>query len=257
MLPGRQGPGRPGPLPGSSLGWLVSARDPGPGRPGVPGGGPRPGRSHRPGRQGGRLTAQKRHNLQGRTWSGSRPRRRVGCWSGWCGGHRRRCGRCWGGRGGGAAIKPGPAAATGAAASSAWPSWPPRPSPEPSSPPAASSAHTLGQVPSACQRCSRPWQVCQGPNRPGTSRHGRPVCSFHRMPPRTWRWSRHGLPRRLSAGSNHCTRLKAASVSSNIALLLGSWTIQERDAIGQHRHQQQSAAAVLMWSGLSTDRFAW
>ena len=25
MLPGRQGPGRPGPLPGSSLGWLVSA----------------------------------------------------------------------------------------------------------------------------------------------------------------------------------------------------------------------------------------
>jgi hypothetical protein len=34
-------------------------------------------------------------------------------------------------------------------------------------------------------------------------------------------------------------------VSSNIALLLGSWTIQERDAIGQHRQQQQSAAAVL------------
>jgi hypothetical protein len=66
------------------------------------------------------------------------------------------------------------------------------------------------------------------------------------MPPSTWRWSRHGLPRRLSAGSNRCTRLKAESVSSNIALLLGSWTIQERDAIGHHRHQQQSAAAVLI-----------
>jgi len=79
---------RPAPRPGPT-------QHPGPGRPGVPGGGPRPGRSHRPGRQGGRLTAQKRHNLQGRTWYGSRPRRRVGCWSGWCGGHRRRCGRCW------------------------------------------------------------------------------------------------------------------------------------------------------------------
>jgi hypothetical protein len=77
------------------------------------------------------------------------------------------------------------------------------------------------------------------------------------MPPSTWRWSRHGLPRRLSAGSNRCTRLKAESVSSNIALLLGSWTIQERDAIGHHRQQQQSAAAVLMWNGLSRDLFAW
>jgi hypothetical protein len=53
------------------------------------------------------------------------------------------------------------------------------------------------------------------------------------------------LARRLLAGSNRCTRLKAESVSSNIALLLGSWTIQERDPIGQHRQQQQSAAAVL------------
>jgi hypothetical protein len=41
-------------------------------------------------------------------------------------------------------------------------------------------------------------------------------------------------------------------VSSNIALLLGSWTIQKRDPIGQHRQQQQSAAAVLgAWPTLS------
>jgi hypothetical protein len=33
--------------------------------------------------------------------------------------------------------------------------------------------------------------------------------------------------------------------------------VQELDAIDLHHQQQQSAAAVLMWSGLSTDRFAW
>jgi hypothetical protein len=64
------------------------------------------------------------------------------------------------------------------------------------------------------------------------------------MPPSTWRWSRHGLPRRLSAGSSGWMRVKAWSVSSNIGRLLVV-DFQERDAIGQRHHQQQSAAAVL------------
>jgi hypothetical protein len=74
----------------------------------------------------------------------------------------------------------------GAAASSGWPAWPRRSSVEPCSP-AASSAQILSQVPSRCQRRRRLWQVCHGPYRVGTSRHGRPVWSFQRMPPRTWR----------------------------------------------------------------------
>jgi SRSO17 transposase len=72
---------------------------------------------------GGRLSAQNCLNLQARqarTWSGSRPRRRGGCWSPSCGGRRPRCARCCGGRGGVAATRPAPAAATGTAANSAW-----------------------------------------------------------------------------------------------------------------------------------------
>jgi hypothetical protein len=65
------------------------------------------------------------------------------------------------------------------------------------------------------------------------------------MPPSTWRWSRHGFPRRLSAGSSGCTRAKAWSVSSNIAPAPGLVGVQERDAIDLRHHQQQSAAAVL------------
>jgi SRSO17 transposase len=101
---------------------------------------------------GGQLSAQNCHSRPDRTWSGSRPRRRGGCWSGWCGGRHPRCGNCCGGRGGAAAIRPARAAATGATASSGWPpqSWG-----EPCSP-AASTVHTLAQVPSRCQRRSRP-----------------------------------------------------------------------------------------------------
>jgi hypothetical protein len=64
------------------------------------------------------------------------------------------------------------------------------------------------------------------------------------MPPRTWRWSRQGLPRRLSLGSSGCTRMNAWSVSSNIVAAPGGG-FQERDAIGLHHHQQQSATVVL------------
>jgi hypothetical protein len=71
------------------------------------------------------------------------------------------------------------------------------------------------------------------------------VCSFQMIPPSTWRWFRHGLPRRLLVGSSGCTRAKASSVSSNIASAPGLVDVQERDAIDQHHPQQQSAAAVL------------
>ena len=77
-------------------------------------------RPRRPSKRRGRLSAQNCLNLQARqarTWSGSRPRRRGGCWSPWCGGRRPRCARC---RGGVAATRPAPAAATGTAANSAW-----------------------------------------------------------------------------------------------------------------------------------------
>jgi hypothetical protein len=44
------------------------------------------------------------------------------------------------------------------------------------------SCSNRAQVPSSSQRLNRSWQVCQGPYRSGTSRHGAPVRSRHKIP---------------------------------------------------------------------------
>ena len=41
---------------------------------------------------------------------------------------------------------------------------------------------TRAQVPSRCQRRNRPYTVCHGPYCAGTSRHGGPARTHHRIP---------------------------------------------------------------------------
>jgi hypothetical protein len=102
MLPGRRGPGRPGPLPGPLLGrlyrhvtlvlvaqaFLAAAVRAQAGEGG----------------SWARRTATTSRFAKFGAGSGFRPRRR-GCWPPWCGGRPRGCGRCCGGRG--VAIRPG------------------------------------------------------------------------------------------------------------------------------------------------------
>jgi hypothetical protein len=142
----------------------------------------------RSGWRGGRLRVQNCHNRQDLMLAKLRPDQRLdrgaGCWLPWCGARHPRCGRRCSGRGCAAATRPAPDAATGVAVSSAWPTWPPSPSREPSRSPAASSIQILGQVPSPLPATQPAVAGLPGPNRVGTSRNGRPVCRFHRMPPR-------------------------------------------------------------------------
>jgi hypothetical protein len=65
--PARTSLAEPGPLPGPPLRRLVPARHPDHDRPGVSGGGPRPGRHLQSGGRGGRLSAQNCHSHPGRT----------------------------------------------------------------------------------------------------------------------------------------------------------------------------------------------
>jgi hypothetical protein len=72
------------------------------------------------------------------------------------------------------------------------------------------------QVPSRCQRRNKPYTVCQGPYRSGTSRHGDPVRTRHRIPLINCRFGCFGgRPGFFPFGSNasntvHCSSVRSA-----------------------------------------------
>jgi hypothetical protein len=78
-------------------------------------------------------------------------------------------------------------------------------------------------VPSRCQRRNRPYTVCHGPYRAGTSRHGVPARTRHRIPSINRRFGCFaGRPGFFPFGNNgsntaHCSSVKSARASTGPA----------------------------------------
>jgi len=109
-------------------------------------------------------------------------------------------------------------------------------------------------MPARCQRRNRPYTVCQGPYAGGTSRHGVPVRTRHRMPSMSWRLDhRGGRPVRgpIGLGSNgssnaHCVSVRSARaegmVSTRSPAFGISWSkhrLPETSLCRDHRHAHQ------------------
>src|SRR5437016_3434064 len=80
---------------------------------------------------------------------------------------------------------------------------------------ACSPVRILAQVPLRCQRRNKPYTVCQGPYRGGTSRHGDPTRNRHRIPSINCRLVHiGGRPDFLPLGSNGSSTAHCASIRS-------------------------------------------
>jgi hypothetical protein len=115
------------------------------------------------------------------------------------------------------------------------------------------------QVPSRCQRRNRPYTVCQGPYRGGTSRQGDPTRNRHRIPSINCRLLHlGGRPGFLPLGSNgsstaHCASVRSARavtgmVSTRSPGIGLSWSknhLPETSLLFDHRHAHRQQVTAL------------